>query len=76
MAQDIETQEKIQLLEKELDSLTDEVLSLRRAHRADLDSLHLQIEAVKLFLAQHHPEGFEERFAELQEKANREISPE
>jgi hypothetical protein len=71
----IDLADRVELQAKEIASLTDEVLELRRLHRADLDRLLLELEAVKLFVAESHP-GFWERFAELRERALHEIPPE
>lgn len=70
-----ELTERATLLERELEVLGDDVESLRRAHRADLDSLRLEIEALKLLLART-TDGFEDRFQEVYDLARREISPE
>jgi hypothetical protein len=69
------TDEKLELLDKELDTLTEEVLELRRGHRADLGGMRLEIEAIKLYVAERHPD-FERRFSELRRQADREIAPE
>lgn len=63
------------LLERELEVLGDDVESLRRAHRIDLDSLRLEIEALKLLLGQTL-DGFEHRYREAYDRARREINPE
>lgn len=66
---------KINLLEKELDVLGNEFSALRRDHRSDADSFRLEIETLKLILAQVVP-NFSERYAEMKEKARLEIIPE
>ena len=70
-----ELADRVELQAKEIATLTDEVLALRRLHRADLDGLLLELEAVKLFVAESHP-GFWARFAELRSQTFREIPPE
>ena len=70
-----ELADRVDLQAREIGTLTDEVLELRRLHRADLDRLVLELEAVKLFIAESHP-GFGARFAELRARALREIPPE
>jgi hypothetical protein len=67
--------DRVELQAKEIATLTDEVLELRRLHRADLDRFVLELEAVKLFIAESHP-GFWARFAELRTEALHEIPPE
>lgn len=75
MQRELDLERKERLFEKELDALTDEVLELKRVHRADLDTLKLEIETLKLLLAQLHPD-FNERFQTLKEKLQVELSPE
>jgi hypothetical protein len=67
--------DRVELQAKEIATLTDEVLELRRLHRADLDRFVLELEAVKLFIAESHP-GFWARFAELRHQTLHEIPPE
>jgi hypothetical protein len=66
---------KITLLEKELGVLGNEFSTLRRDHRSDADSFKLEIETLKLILAQVVP-NFSEKYAEMKEKARLEIIPE
>jgi len=70
-----EMEKKEKLLEEGLELLTNEVMNLKLDHRADIDGLKLEIETLKLFLAQIYPD-FHERFQTLREKARLEISPE
>jgi hypothetical protein len=71
----IDLADRVELQAKEIATLTDTVLELRRSHRADIDRLLLELEAMKLFVAESNP-GFWARFAELRERAIREIPPE
>jgi hypothetical protein len=71
----IDLADRVDLQGKEIATLTDDVLDLRRLHRADLDRLLLELEAIKMFLAERHPD-FWPRFAELRGQAFREIPPE
>jgi hypothetical protein len=66
---------KITLLEKELGVLGNEFSAMRRDHRSDADSFRLEIETLKLILAQVVP-NFSEKYAEMKEKARLEIIPE
>lgn len=68
-------QKKDRLLDEELDLLANEVADLKLTHRADIDTLRLEIEALKLLLAELYPD-FEERFRALREKVRLEVSPE
>jgi hypothetical protein len=49
--------------------------ALRRDHRTDADAFRLEIETLKLILAQIVP-NFSEKYAEMKEKARLEIIPE
>jgi regulator of replication initiation timing len=66
---------KMKLFEEELGVLGNDVSDLRRDHRSDADSLRLEIETLKMILAQIVP-NFSERYAEMKEKARLEIVPE
>ena len=67
--------DRVALLEQEITTLTDEALALRRAHRADLDEMKLEIETLKLFLSARH-DGFWPTYSELRHQVNREVVPE
>ncbi|MCI0660182.1 MAG: hypothetical protein L0220_03835 [Acidobacteria bacterium] len=75
MQRELELERKELLLEQELGTLGAEVADLKRTHRADLDLMRLELEALKLFLAEIHPE-FDERFQVLREQVRTEINPE
>ena len=66
---------KVKLLEEELGVLGNDFSTLRRDHRTDADTFRLEIETLKLILAQVVP-NFSERYAEMKEKARLEIIPE
>jgi hypothetical protein len=66
---------KVKLLEEELGVLGNDFSALRRDHRTDADTFRLEIETLKLILAQVVP-NFSERYAEMKEKARLEIIPE
>jgi hypothetical protein len=66
---------KMNLLEEELSVLGNDFLALKRDHRTDADGFKLEIETLKLILAQIVP-NFLERYAEMKEKARLEIIPE
>jgi hypothetical protein len=67
--------ETLDLHAREIASLTEELLELRRSHRADLDRIHLEIEAIKLYMRESHSD-FARRFPELRRRADHEIPPE
>ncbi len=66
---------KLELLQQEIATLTEEVLTLKREHRADLDDLRLELETLTR-LAAGERAGFLERFTETRHLVEREISPE
>ena len=47
--------EEVDFLSNQLDRLTDEVVKLRREHRADRDRQTLELETIKEFLLEAHP---------------------
>ena len=63
------------LLEQEIATLTDEARALRRAHRADLDEMKLEIETLELFQSARQ-DGFWTAYSELRRQVNREVVPE
>ncbi|MCI0391061.1 MAG: hypothetical protein MOB07_20130 [Acidobacteria bacterium] len=75
MQRELELERKEKLLEQELGTLGAEVADVRRTHRADLDLMRLEMEALKLFLAEIYPD-FDKRFQAFRERARMEISPE
>ena len=67
--------EEVDFLSNQLDRLTDEVVKLRREHRADRDRQTLELETIKEFLLEAHPE-MRERFLEIREGVRLGVSPE
>lgn len=67
--------EEVDFLNNQLERLTDEVVRQRRENRADRDRLTLELEAIKEFLLEAHPE-LRSRFLEIREDVRLEISPE
>ena len=67
--------DKVKLLEEELGVLGNDFSALRRDHRTDADTFRLEIETLKLILAQTVPD-FSERYARMKEKARLEVIPE
>ena len=66
---------EVDLLTRQLDRLTEEVVTLRREQRADRDRLVLELESIAGFLAEAHPE-LTGRFQELREQVRQEVNPE
>jgi hypothetical protein len=75
MQRELELERKEKLAEKEIESLTNEILELKRIHRAEIDEQKLEIETLKFLLAQTQPD-FNERFQAMREKVRMETSPE
>jgi hypothetical protein len=67
---------ELKLLKRQLSELTDEVLEQRRRSRQRLDDLRLDLEALKLCLADAYRGKFSEKFAVKRDQARYEISPE
>jgi hypothetical protein len=66
---------KVELLEEELGVLGNDFSALRRDHRTDVDTFRLEIETLKMILAQIVP-NFYEKYTEMKERARLEIIPE
>ncbi len=67
--------EGVDFLADQLERLTDEVVTLRREQRADRDRLILELETIKEFLLEAHPD-MRGRFREVREGVRMEVSPE
>ncbi len=67
--------EGVDFLTNQLDRLTDEVVTLRREQRADRDRLTLELETIKEYLLEAHPD-MRGRFREVREGVRMEVSPE
>ncbi len=66
---------EVSLLIDQLERLTDEVVRLRREHRADVDGLNLELASIKGFISEAHPD-LTSRFQELHEQVRLEVNPE
>ena len=66
---------QVDLLTNQLERLGEEVVAMRREHRADLDRLVLELESIKEFMEEAHPE-LQGRYQELREQVRLEVSPE
>ena len=79
MYQDVKTPKhldsEVDLLTTQLEQLTEEMVKLRRERRADYDRFTLELESIKQFLAEAHPE-LQSRFEELREEIRLEVNPE
>ena len=67
--------EEVDFLSNQLERLTDEVVTLRREHRVERDRQTLELEVLKEFLLEAHPD-MRERFLEIREGVRLEVSPE
>ena len=66
---------EVDLLTDQLGWLTEEVVRLRREHRAHLDGLNLELASIKGFITEVHPD-LASRFEELREHVRLELNPE
>ncbi len=66
---------EIDHLTGQLDRLTEEVVTLRREQRANLDCSNLELTTIKAFLAETHPD-LQDRFRELSENVRLAVNPE
>jgi hypothetical protein len=70
-----ETAKKLALLDHELGALADEVDQTKLNLRSDLDTLRLEIEALKAYLKDLHPE-FGQRFVKIKANTVLDTNPE
>lgn len=63
------------LVNEQVESLTGVVNDIKLNHRADIDTLKIELKAMQLFLTEVYP-NFDERFQAVREKVRLEISPE
>jgi predicted nucleic acid-binding Zn-ribbon protein len=66
MKEEIILKERISLLEKEISTLTEKAEGLEKAIK-DMDSLRIEIKAIKIFLGRLHPD-FKKEFPEILKK--------
>ena len=67
--------EEVDMLNHQASVLSDELIGLRREHRGDLDRIALELEILRRFLLDTHPER-KSRFQEIDEEVRRDVSPE
>lgn len=72
MPKEIDLDRKERLIEKEIEVIGSDLTELRRTHRAEHDTLQLEVAVLKMFLRENFPD-FERQFAALKEKAGREL---
>ncbi len=72
---EIELEERIRLVEREVEILGEELERVKLDTKEAIDALRLEVESLRLAL-ERSVEGFKERFEETREVAMREIDPE
>jgi hypothetical protein len=72
---ELEIEERVRLLEKEVNLIGDDIERLRLDLEETVDKLKLEIQAIKMTLRELLP-GFEKRHSTIRESVIREIDPE
>lgn len=72
---EIEMEEKIHFIEKELDVLTDGIENSKLSLKAEADELKIEIESIKSYLKEASPD-FKKKFPEIKKKIIQEKNPE
>lgn len=72
---EIEMEEKIHFIEKELDVLADGIENSKLSLKAEVDELKIEIESIKSYLKEASPD-FKKRFPKIRDKIIQEKNPE
>ncbi|MEK7846819.1 MAG: hypothetical protein AAB257_07650 [Nitrospinota bacterium] len=72
---EIEMEEKIHFIEKELDVLADGIENSKLSLKAEVDELKIEIESIKSYLKEASPD-FKKRFQKIRDKIIQEKNPE
>jgi len=73
--EDIDIEQRLHLLQKEVEAIASLAEDTKLNLLSAIDSLKLEIEILKRFMEQHHPD-FARRYPELKEAVMREVDPE
>jgi hypothetical protein len=73
--EDIDIEQRLHLLQKEVEATASLAEDTKLNLLSAIDSLKLEIEILKRFMEQHHPD-FARRYPELKEAVMREVDPE
>ncbi len=72
---ELELERVVRLLQAEVQSLSEHLIDLRRSSREEIDSLKLEIEALKRYISQSSAEDFQEQFDTIKDRCRYEIIP-
>lgn len=72
---EIAFEERLHLIEKEINALEDGIGSSKLTLKAEIDEVKIEIEAIKSYLKEAHPD-FKKRFPDIKEKITAEKNPE
>lgn len=72
---EIELEERLHLIEKEINVLEDGIENGKLTLKADIDEIKIEVEAIKSYLKKAHPD-FKKRFLAIKKKIMAEKNPE
>jgi len=70
-----ELEEKIKLIDKEIDFQVNELVNTKRALNSEIDKMKIEIEAMKRFMSEFHSE-FKGSYSRIKEIVVHEVDPE
>jgi hypothetical protein len=73
--EDLDIEQRFHLMQKEIEATVSLLKEAKLDLTASVDSLKIEIEALKTYIERQHP-GFSESFAKLKEEAIQAIDPE
>ncbi|HYA27247.1 MAG TPA: hypothetical protein VEI95_00410 [Acidobacteriota bacterium] len=73
--QELDIEQRFHLMQKEIEAAVSLLKEAKLDLTATVDSLKIEIEALKTFMKRHHP-GFAEAYPKLKEEAIQAIDPE
>ena len=73
--QELDIEQRFHLMQKEIEAAVSILKDAKLDLTAAVDSLKIELEAMKTFIARHHPD-FAESFAKFKEEAIKAIDPE
>lgn len=73
--QDLDIEQRFHLMQKEIEATVSLLEEAKLDLTASVDSLKIEIEALKTYIERHHP-GFSESYTKLKDEAIQAIDPE
>ena len=70
-----ELEEKIKLIDKEIDFQVNELVNTKRALNSEIDKMKIEIEAMKRFMSEFHSE-LKDSYSRIKEIVVHEVNPE